>query len=66
LYACTVILYSKIYHYIAKILVEKENHRTQDNYESSMVQKIYIFNFVNLYISNFVFAFWARSFIKLA
>ena len=66
LYAISIVVYSKIYYYVAKILVDKENHRTESKYESSLIQKVYIFNFVNMYISNFVFAFWAKSFSKLA
>ena len=43
-----------------------ENHRTIEGAENSMVWKLYSFAFFNSYISFFVYAFWARSFIKLA
>ena len=33
--------------------------------ENSMINKIYMFQFVNTYISNFVYTFWYQSFNKL-
>jgi ABC-type sugar transport system permease subunit len=36
-YAISIIVYSKIFNYVAKILVDKENHRTEQNYEASLI-----------------------------
>ena len=33
--------------------------------ENSMINKIYMFQFVNVYVSNFAYAFWYQSFAKL-
>ena len=46
-----------IYRKVAKRLTEWENHRTQSEFEHSLIVKNFIFQFVNSYISLFYIAF---------
>ena len=46
-------------------LVTKENHRYVGSLENSMINKTYIFQFVNTYISNFVYIFFDQDFKRL-
>ncbi|RYH14491.1 hypothetical protein EON65_33545, partial [archaeon] len=45
---------------VANALSERENHRTDTQYEDSMIAKIFIFQFVNSYASFFYLAFIAQ------
>ncbi|TMW66417.1 hypothetical protein Poli38472_004182 [Pythium oligandrum] len=47
----------KIYNYIAIYLVDQENHRTDVEYENSLIIKTVIFQFVNNYAALFYVAF---------
>jgi hypothetical protein len=49
-----------IYSLIANALSERENHRTDTQYEDSMIAKIFWFQFVNSYASFFYLAFVAQ------
>eukprot|EP01031_Cornospumella_fuschlensis_P027354 gene27354-33040_t len=49
-----------IYSIVANALSERENHRTDTQYEDSMIAKIFIFQFVNSYASFFYLAFIAQ------
>ena len=42
-----------------------ENHRYVGSMEDSMINKTYIFQFVNTYISNFVYIFFDQDFKRL-
>ena len=57
--ACLVILFTKVYNKYAIKLVLSENHRYQSNFENSIINKIYMFQFVNTYIGNLVAAFYS-------
>lgn len=49
-----------IYTFIANALTENERHRTQTQFEDSMIAKIFLFQFVNSYASFFYLAFIAE------
>lgn len=49
-----LILYGTWYGKLMKWMVSDENHRYQDKAENSMANKIYMFQFLNTYIGNFV------------
>lgn len=51
-----------IYTFIATALSENERHRTQTQFEDSMIAKIFLFQFVNSYASFFYLAFVAEHF----
>ena len=59
--ATCIIIYGIIYKAVAFWLVDIENHRYTQKYENSLVAKIYMFQFINSYISCFIYAFWARK-----
>lgn len=61
-----IFIYGAAYKVVAKILVDKENHRYQQTYEDSLINKMYMFQFVNSYISNYIIAYWVRDFGQLA
>ena len=61
-----IFIYGAIYTIVARILVDKENHRYQTAYEDSLVNKMYMFQFINSYISNYIIAYWVRDFGQLA
>jgi anoctamin-10/anoctamin-7 len=50
-----------IYSFIANALSERENHRTDTQFEDTMIAKIFWFQFVNSYASFFYLAFIAES-----
>ena len=58
-------IFGKIYRAVAFRLAEKENHKYEDSLEDSLVNKFYMFQFVNPYISFMVFTFYHQSFRKL-
>ena len=61
-----VCLADVIFNYFAVMVVEKENHRSKEDYEGSLTSKTFIFNFVNYYTITFMYAFWDRSFVLVA
>lgn len=54
-----------MYKIISMKLVTRENHRYVGSLEDSMINKTYIFQFVNTYISNFVCIFFDQDFKRL-
>ena len=56
-----IMLFKYIYSYVAQFLNERENHRTNTEFEDSMISKTVIFTFFNSYISFFYIAFVAGS-----
>lgn len=50
-----------VYSFLAKALTDRENHRTDTQYEDSMISKLFLFQFVNSYASFFYLAFIAES-----
>ena len=48
-----------VYQYVAKILTDNENHRTDTMYEDALSVKIFVFQFLNSYASFFFIAFVA-------
>lgn len=61
-----IFIYGAAYKSIAIILVDRENHRYQQTYEDSLINKMYMFQFINSYISNYIIAYWVRDFGILA
>eukprot|EP01030_Chromulinospumella_sphaerica_P005306 gene5306-5189_t len=49
------------YSFLATELTNRENHRTNTQYEDSLIMKIFLFQFVNSYASFFYLAFFAES-----
>lgn len=59
-------IFGMIYKKVAMFLVESENHRYAEEFENSLINKIYMFYFINAYISNYIYAFWRRDFLNVA
>jgi hypothetical protein len=57
-----IFVYGAVYKIVAKILVDRENHRYETAYEDSLINKMYMFQFINSYISNYIIAYWVRDF----
>lgn len=55
--AIVVIIFNIIYNYLAKVFTDYENHETLLSYESSLVLKLFAFNFGNTFNSMFIIAF---------
>eukprot|EP00600_Ochromonadales_sp_CCMP1393_P002315 CAMPEP_0174981828 /NCGR_PEP_ID=MMETSP0004_2-20121128/16120_1 /TAXON_ID=420556 /ORGANISM="Ochromonas sp., Strain CCMP1393" /LENGTH=728 /DNA_ID=CAMNT_0016233643 /DNA_START=101 /DNA_END=2287 /DNA_ORIENTATION=+ len=51
-----------VYTFIATALSERENHRTDTQFEDSMIVKLFLFQFVNSYSSFFFLAFVAEAY----
>lgn len=49
-----IIIFGSIYKKLSKWLVDRENHRYISGYENSMINKTYMFQFINVYIGNYV------------
>ena len=60
-----IILFGKIYKKVTKKIVVSENHRYESSFENSMINKIYMFNFINTYIGNFVAIVYNQNFVSL-
>ena len=54
--------FGAIYKQVALWLVNNENHRQTTDYEDSLINKIYQFQFINAYISTYLFAYWIQDF----
>ena len=63
---CLIIIFGRIYKIISTKLVIAENHRYESEFENSIANKTYLFNFVNTYISNFVVICYNQNFSSLA
>ena len=50
------------YNFLVTELTNRENHRTETDYEDSMITKLFVFQFVNSYASFFYLAFFAQYF----
>lgn len=64
--AIVIIILGQIYRVIAKLLANWENHRYAEDWENSLITKIFAFQFVNAYISLFSIAFVDQEFNALA
>merc|ERR1711907_308372 len=53
---CTVAL-NVVYKEIAQVMVNLENHRTDEEWENAIINKVFIFQFINSYFSLFYIAF---------
>lgn len=53
-----IMILTRIYHRLARWMVNMENPRTQTEYESSYTFKIFLFEFVNFYSSLIYIAFF--------
>jgi len=60
-----IIIFGQVYLKLCNYLVKQENHRYVGNVENSMINKIYMFQFINTYISNFVYIFYYQNFQML-
>ncbi|XP_051535730.1 anoctamin-7 [Myxocyprinus asiaticus] len=58
-----ILLLSRLYTYLAKILTRWEMHRTQTKYEDAFILKVFIFQFVNFYSSPVYIAFFKGRFV---
>ena len=53
-----IVTFNAIYRKVAELLTDWENHRTESEYENSLIVKSFCFQFVNSYISFFYIAFF--------
>ena len=60
-----IIIFSAIYDWLTFKLVDNENHQYVQDIENSMISKVYIFQFVNNYIGNFVCLYYFQNFAML-
>ena len=51
-------IFGQIYTRLSYRLVRNENHQFMTGLENSMINKTYMFQFVNVYISNLVYIFY--------
>jgi uncharacterized protein YoxC len=55
-----ILIANAVYTFLATALTNRENHRTETQYEDSLISKIFLFQFVNSYASFFFLAFIAE------
>uniref|UniRef100_A0AAQ5XRE7 Anoctamin n=1 Tax=Amphiprion ocellaris TaxID=80972 RepID=A0AAQ5XRE7_AMPOC len=58
-----ILLLSKVYIALARVLTRWEMHRTQTKYEDMFILKVFIFQFVNFYSSPVYIAFFKGRFV---
>lgn len=56
-----ITVFNIIYQKLAKMLTDRENHRTDTQYEDSLIVKMFVFQFINSYASFFFLAFIAGN-----
>ncbi|GIY36096.1 anoctamin-10 [Caerostris extrusa] len=61
IYAILVYLMNLIYAYVANILTEWENHRTQESFDNHRIIKLLLFEFVNNFIAMGYIAFYQQD-----
>jgi len=54
-----VIIFGKINMKVCVWLTNGENYRYMNEYENALIKKVYMFNFINAYISNYLLAYWS-------
>merc|ERR1711959_499606 len=62
---CTVAL-NIVYKEVAQMMVNMENHRTDEEWENAIINKVFIFQFINSYFSLFYIAFLKGKIGKLS
>jgi len=60
--ALWITLLNIVFRYVARMLTNFENHRTEEEHERSLLLKLFVFCFVNSYTSFYYLAFGARHF----
>jgi threonine/homoserine/homoserine lactone efflux protein len=55
-----IMIFNMIYQARAIQLTDEENHRTDTDYEDSLIVKLFVFQFINSYTSFFFLAFIAQ------
>ena len=63
--ALLIVTFGAVYKWLTKSIVRNENHRYVSSFENSMINKTYLFQFVNTYISNFVAIIYLQDFAVL-
>ena len=58
--ALVIIVLNTVAKYVARNLVEMENHRTDKEFEESLIIKLFTFSFINCYSSFYYLAFGAK------
>eukprot|EP00742_Colponemidia_sp_Colp-10_P001240 GILJ01001335.1.p1 GENE.GILJ01001335.1~~GILJ01001335.1.p1 ORF type:complete len:740 (-),score=116.80 GILJ01001335.1:190-2355(-) len=56
-----ILAFNELFGRLARFLTDRENHRTQTEYENHLIAKSFIFKFINSYISLFYVAFWKQG-----
>ena len=64
--AVAVILFGKLNMKVCKWLTKDENYKYSNEHEDALINKIYYFNFINAYISNYLLAYWSNNFGGIA
>ena len=64
--AVAVIIFGKVNMKVCLHLTNGENYRYMNEYEDSLINKVYMFNFINAYISNYLLAYWSNNFGGIA
>nr|XP_042898034.1 anoctamin-10 isoform X2 [Parasteatoda tepidariorum] len=65
IYAILVIAMNIVYAYVATVLTEWENHKTQDSFDNHRIVKLLLFEFVNNFIAMGYIAFYQQDFNML-
>ena len=58
--AAQIQLFNFLFQFLAAVLTNRENHRTDTQYEDAMIAKLFLFQFVNSYASFFYIGFIAQ------
>ena len=58
-----ILIFNYIYEFLATWLTDKELHRTQTGFDEALTLKIYLFQFINYYVSIFYVAFVKGKFV---
>ena len=58
--AAQIQVFNFLFQFLAAVLTNRENHRTDTQYEDAMIGKLFFFQFVNSYASFFYIGFIAK------
>lgn len=61
-----ITIFYELFKPVAGLMTDYENYQLWNDHENSLLTKVILFQFVNAYIANIIFAFWFRDFTLLS
>lgn len=63
-YSIIVVLFGMAYKKLARHQTERENYRYQTDFDNALINRLFVFNFLNFYVPMLLVAFYRRSYVQ--